>query len=1407
MPLTRYQIRNEFNLADPDLYRSSDKDDPEALLEGVAMAGLVGVLRQLGDLAEFAAEIFHDLHEEVMVTSARGHGLMARIQQLEADVPSIEKKLLSQTDHTAFYYSAGIEWHPQLCTDQNLITQGDMPRFIRDSYEECRGPPQLFLLDKFDIGGAGACLKRYTDPSSFKAEPTTSEATKIEAPRGRIMRKIKKKGSRWRNGDTPEVLTTSHAKLHQLLLEERIGNDSKDPTRHVKLKKKILDRSKSSKSYMDKFLQTMSPEYPKSREIDVGQPTLRLTYNHIDDSEREILDIQPMSAAEESVYISPADLETKLRPTFKSSYVFNSKERNNGSTSSRDNGNSIGNASPLGVPVTEKELGIDGENRHVNGVVCSSSDDIASETDNYMDALAVMESEVDTDNDNRTKQGTEYKPTKELRFFSRSKQGSIGDSNEQVQIDRNQFLDSRSADNSIISDDGSMSFTKDTSSSSLVDVTPYQVSGAAVQHGDREVESFPTKMTHEAVIVDGYSYSPDIDEMQKTSPYQNGDTVGSRETIYSSEVRDVSFYEDSSQLFQSSDSGLSLRQLTSSRGNFKGISSEGIFDPKVPQGERSGIYGSAETTSDFSCKDGNKSVLRTSIDRHEPEVSSENLMQYSNDSNHDLFDASSDVVENGMLLKEEVVSTQSAMLDAQQQDLDQGYQDKDIPSQIIQPAVNQALNVGSYDVTVSKDVDARSAFGEISDGSNHATNSTQKRDGSFSVDTDAAALLELNSDDVDVLSTTKCEHAAASVLSESQHTAEQRVRLDNLSPIRIPVNVAAVEGNSGCKYEYGGAVLPMGCYSPSRNGNSSQISVSSSDNLHQGDDQSQGSSSPGYLVDLKRNEMNEVEDSRREQDVSFKQYDQGPKPSDDIFSHLVSNQASDRVLVDNVTNSTFMRRKDHNLELINHHPHHFDASSSTAFNQEELFLSPEEAVPKMSDPRLGRFPISNEASTADFPSQDNNSMKQESNGEVMLQSDSFQKFRVPPTEREVNLEGAPPLPPLPPMQWMAGKPHDSPLDTERECEECIMGSECNGSLPPFSPGQSSFHFAALDEISQSQAVQNDEGSPYPSIVPNDSTLQAKYANDLHDEDRHLTSDSGKIQTGYSIIHPRTFEESAQLDTLAFTRETLQQSSGSHFPSLLVDADAVKMEALQPSYPGQFSMPLIADPTTHIKVTVQPRPVEDIALPVRETMPPSSSSQLPEAPTGGTVVCESVPITEVPTYSTEQSLEESNFCSKTPDAVESTKKEILVCPEVPNPQIMIEECRKQESKSSERDATWSLSLPNYGGENLDEKPTTKPPRPRNPLIESVEALDRSKLKKVTPKNRAETPKVDERGSLLEQIRAKSFNLKPAPAHVAKPVIRAPTMNLKVAAILEKANKIRRATAGSDEDEDEDDWSDD
>lgn len=42
-------------------------------------------------VSRFAAEVFHGLYDEVMTASARGHGLVLRVQQLEAELPLLEK--------------------------------------------------------------------------------------------------------------------------------------------------------------------------------------------------------------------------------------------------------------------------------------------------------------------------------------------------------------------------------------------------------------------------------------------------------------------------------------------------------------------------------------------------------------------------------------------------------------------------------------------------------------------------------------------------------------------------------------------------------------------------------------------------------------------------------------------------------------------------------------------------------------------------------------------------------------------------------------------------------------------------------------------------------------------------------------------------------------------------------------------------------------------------------------------------------------------------------------------------------------------------------------------------------------------------------------------------------------------
>ncbi|KAI5382300.1 protein SCAR2 isoform X2 [Lathyrus oleraceus] len=451
MPLSKYLIRNEYSLADPELYRAADKDDPEALLEAVAMAGLVGLLRQLGDLAEFAAEIFHDLHEEVMATAARGHSLTARVKQLEAEVPSLEKAFFSQTHHSSFFTNGGIDWHPNLQSEQNLVAGGNLPRLIMDSYEECRGPPRLFLLDKFDVAGAGACLKRYTDPSFFKMESASSVRATVQVHRERRIRKVKKKGARLRDVEAPNAVPT-HSKLHQLLLEERIENGYSNPARLVKLKKRQLNgpavEAKSGKSYMEKFLETPSPDPKMIYETSIFPLPVKPAPD--DSSEAGIKSLE-ISSIKKSI----GD-ENSCSPPYEQEFELNQFPEEVGEA----NGDLVMVKEQISVGVRdemsfndvkvsdERELAINEQKKIEGSLVRYNSDDVTSEVDNYMDALTTMESELETDD--------EYKPKKS--FLNLKKATNTNNKERQLQA---RFSDSQSFGGSSTSDDIS-SFKQET---------------------------------------------------------------------------------------------------------------------------------------------------------------------------------------------------------------------------------------------------------------------------------------------------------------------------------------------------------------------------------------------------------------------------------------------------------------------------------------------------------------------------------------------------------------------------------------------------------------------------------------------------------------------------------------------------------------------------------------------------------------------------------------------------------------------------------------------------------------------------------------------------------------------------------------------------------------------------------
>lgn len=459
MPLDRYQIRSEYSLANPDLYRIADKDDPGAVLDGVAMAALIGILRQLGDIAEFAAEIFHDLHGEVMETASRGHGLMARVCQLEADFPKIEKAFLSQTDHTIFFHNTGVDWHPKLRMDQNLIIQLDLPRFVLDSYEECRAPPKLFQLDKFDVAGAGACLKRYTDPSFYRVETACSGMMNLQNQREK---KTRKRGSRGRNGEVPEVIPSSRAKLQELLFEERIRNRNSGPACHVKLKRRHSNGSqfdsKTKKSYMEKFLENPLQGQKSNSGDAVGVLSSDQALSNTYHSVQEIVEISTVTGMEEQLWRKKITLSSLNRGETESKLYM--EDLNEESTNEEildvpeQNTEYVVNEIPfIHKMVDNKEfldLGVRKKGDNINNY---HSESLTSKVGNYADGFQPVDSDRETDSDYRPnnkrveKHGSDsdtYVGTTELQSQFSGSQSTVSSGTSSIYSKKGRFSHSQS---------------------------------------------------------------------------------------------------------------------------------------------------------------------------------------------------------------------------------------------------------------------------------------------------------------------------------------------------------------------------------------------------------------------------------------------------------------------------------------------------------------------------------------------------------------------------------------------------------------------------------------------------------------------------------------------------------------------------------------------------------------------------------------------------------------------------------------------------------------------------------------------------------------------------------------------------------------------------------------------------
>ncbi|GFY82475.1 SCAR homolog 2 [Actinidia rufa] len=1307
MPLTRYQIRRAYSLADPELYVAADKDDPEALLEGVAMAGLVGVLRQLGDLSEFAAEIFHNLHEEVMTTAARGHGLMTRVQQVEAEFPTIEKALLSQTSHSSLFYNTGVDWHPNLHMDQNLITQGDLPRFVMDSYEECQGPPRLFLLDKFDVAGAGACLKRYTDPSFFKVDSPSSGITNADVQRDKKTRKAKKKGSRWRNGETPEVLPKSHAKLHQLFLVESVENHINDPARRVKLKRRpngFPFDSKNGKSYMEKFLKAPKPDH-----------------NVVLSPEKEL------SLRKRSPCSSPDVMETGEKPSI---YQLNEQvDHGISEVSGRNPVCEIDNVlSTLHEDFHEREMADDGE-RKIESVDGYRSDDVASEVDNYMDALTTMDSEIETDTERRAKN---Y-----LHSLNIENQGMESDANEEQHDLQARFSDSQSTGSSTATDEGNSSSRKEISSLSYSD----SISDLAENtlSDDDIPKNLQMKVHQWDLELD--EISSDRKELQPAdcNPGENTTCLGdilrstSNRSDDPSQERDdflPEMYSESHSLDELNDEGTHILSPAS-------LHHSCVLE--LAHGKNS----SENSPDDMLQAEYAEDESLPELETYEPDKKPEGVVSEASDALYGEIAISS-------------LPTQKRVLHILGKKILMGLpMQQSVKNWVYSPPEMDMFGEFADDLKFPSEFQKSADPSIVPEGHLNLLTGTVHSEVVTVASGGAGTHCDDNGDDGKSLSSIfknlpqKRRWIIRQLLHQICTPFAQRCKKNLFPFFRVHVQ-NVMEANGVCSPDHlqESATEKENCsmmfltllWLPYP-GNGLQIANATTVPLSadQNDQYSESKSSRPIDVIETANDaiacntvscdascselLNDVPDSVMapiyretidvietandaissnthhtaelrppvEQNVDLQddqfdaesQHDQNSEPKSSQQINVVEN-VEDTVPLPILHIAELGTHLEQNLELQNDQfdvvSHHADKASSEPFSMVKRMQSPDhldqerhnDSSSKFYDARSpSQFPVSNFFPPLAVSEQANNPS-----------SSVLPPFSLLPKVSQLNLGDTPPLPPLPPMQWRIGKVQHVSLASERDLVRNNLDF-----FPQISPSR-------VNENAQlgHPSIEGEITQPPNPFLPL-STL--KDENSLH----------GYENLASCMVHP--------------------DPSSLQMPATETSSEDVKLQGCSVISKGK------------------------VVNPPENTHPP--------------------PIRQDD-----------------------------------HPQLVF--------STSEGQTAWSSST-SILHPPVEEKGKpngilqTKLPWPRNPLIDAVVAHDKSKLRKVTERIRPHVgQKIEERDSLLEQIRTKSFNLKPAV--LTRPSIQGgPKTNLNVSAILEKANAIRQAFAGSDEDEDdEDSWSD-
>jgi hypothetical protein len=179
-------------LAPPALTHNVRDDE---VLEACSVAGMVGILHQLGELAAHAHELFAGLTEEAGSAAERVSNLSIRLHGATEDLARVDDALQSTQEEELIAICTegpGIEYHAAAEVQSNLFVAETRPPALQEAFEAARRPPKLDLLDSFvpkpEGGGKYAkynlidtCADGWSDKHFFLKQWLDEEERKVNA--------------------------------------------------------------------------------------------------------------------------------------------------------------------------------------------------------------------------------------------------------------------------------------------------------------------------------------------------------------------------------------------------------------------------------------------------------------------------------------------------------------------------------------------------------------------------------------------------------------------------------------------------------------------------------------------------------------------------------------------------------------------------------------------------------------------------------------------------------------------------------------------------------------------------------------------------------------------------------------------------------------------------------------------------------------------------------------------------------------------------------------------------------------------------------------------------------------------------------------------------------------------------